>query len=201
MTATDLRQLVVAETPLVRIRHKHPSDALNDFYWRRESELSAFNAGQPFTVSFSDFVLQFERHLLFPDPAWRMYALAAPDGTHIGNIMYYNATATRDMAELGISIALESYRGAGIGAHATIAFLRYLWDTHPFRRIYLHTLESNGRARRCFARAGFQDVALVLRDGQPFVRMETRREWWLMWDLEGRFDYERLAPAPPAPAA
>jgi hypothetical protein len=59
------------------------------------------------------------------------------------------------------------------------------------RVVYLHVLEWNERAARCFSRSGFDPVARVLRDGQAFTRMESRREWWLLWDAEGRFQFER----------
>jgi RimJ/RimL family protein N-acetyltransferase len=179
--------LVVARAPSVLIRLKHLDDALNDFHWRRDPRIATYDGSGPFTLSFSDFLLRFEQELHFPDPSRRMYSLVTPEGEHIGNVMYYNATAERDSAEFGITVALEPYRGRGIGTQATVAFLRYLWDTHPFRRIYLHTLEWNERARRCFARSGFQEVARVVRGDSVYTRMEARREWWLMWDAEGRF--------------
>ena len=99
--------------------------------------------------------------------------------------MYYNADP--DSAEIGISIALGEYRGLGIGREAITAFLRFLWTERPFRRVYLHTLEWNEKAQRCFRAAGFEERARVHRDGAWFLQMEVRREWWLLWDAEGRF--------------
>ena len=179
--------LYIAETPLVRIRVKRIEDAENDFAWRRDPELATLDATKPISLSFEEFLAQLQRDLLTPDPSRRAYALEAPDGTHIGNIMYYNGDSPGGSAEFGIVVADPRHRGHGVGTTATVAFLRYLWQTRPFRLIYLHTLEWNEPARRCFAAAGFDETARVFRKQQWFTRMETRREWWLMWDMEGRF--------------
>ncbi len=189
----SLDHLVVAASERIRIRRKHGRDALNDFRWRRDPEIARYDAALPLAKTFSDFLDQFERDLVFGDPSRRMFALEEPGGAHIGNIMYYNGDRVSQTVEVGICIALEEYRGAGLGTEAVVSFLRYLWEVHPFRLAYLHTLEWNVRARRCFEKAGFSPTARVLRQRQWLVRMEARREWWLMWDQEGRFD-AHLAP-------
>lgn len=172
---------------LVRIRERTASDALDEFRWRRDTELAKFDASEPLTMSYSDYLRHFEREIAMVDPARKAFALEASDGRHIGTIMYYNGT-TAGTAEFGISVAEPGYRGAGVGAAATMTFLRGLWDTERIRIITLHTLEWNERAIRCFQRSGFEPNARVFRKQNWFLRMEARREWWLMWDLEGRFD-------------
>lgn len=191
MSRTGAAPSVIVETSRVRIREKCMEDAHNDFLWRRNPELAALDGAKPISLSFEEFAAQLERDLLTPDPSRRTYALEAPEGTHIGNIMYYNGDSIGGSAEFGIVVADPRYRGNGIGTAATVAFLRWLWQARPFRLIYLHTLEWNDPARRCFAAAGFDDVARVLRKQQWFIRMEARREWWLMWDMEGRFSFHR----------
>jgi hypothetical protein len=56
-------------------------------------------------------------------------------------------------------------------------------------------LEWNERAIRSFRAAGFADAARVFRDNEWFLRMEARREWWLLWDAEGRFAARTATPA------
>ena len=181
----------VAESGRLRIRHKRRDDALDDYRWRRDPELAQFDGGTPLAASFSEFLRQVEQDLGFADHRRRMFALETPEGLHFGNIMYYNVDAERDSAELGISVAVAAYRGQGLGADAMVTFVRYLWQTLPVRELYLHTLDWNERARRCFQRAGFEETARVVRGEQVFLRMEAKREWWLLWEMEGRF-------APPA---
>ncbi len=184
----SLEHLVVVATDRVRVRRKHRSDALDDYHWRRDPELTRFDASEPVTASFSEFLHQMEYAIAFRDPRRESFSLDTPDGVHIGNLMYYNVDSGGERAEFGISIAREPYRGRGLGTEATVAFLRYLWQARAFRVVFLHTLEWNHRARRCFRRAGFEETVRVLRNGQWFVRMEARREWWLLWDMEGRFE-------------
>jgi RimJ/RimL family protein N-acetyltransferase len=184
----SLDYLVVAVTPRLRIRRKHQSDALDDYAWKRDPEITRFDAAPPLSMSFSEFSVQFEKDLRGLDPLRRMYAVDTRAGVHIGNVMYYNLEQARGAAEFGISIANAGYREQGLGTEATVGFLRYLWSSTSLRLVYLHTLSWNDRALRCFERAGFSQVAQLTRKGHSFVRMETRREWWLMWDIEGRFD-------------
>lgn len=198
-----LDHLVVASAGAVVIRHKHLSDALDDYHWRRDPELTRFDGNAPIDATYSEFLERFERDLAFPTGDRRAFSLVTPAGEHIGNIMYYNADFARTSAELGISIGVATHQGHGLGTAATITFLRYLWATHAFRRIYLHTLDWNERAQRCFAASGFDQVARVARKGEWFVKMEARREWWLLWDQEGRFEAPlaraRLPAASPPP--
>ena len=193
-------QAVVVETPAFRIRAKHADDFADDYAWRTDEETARFDGNRPLNMSFADYVRIVEQDVLFGDPFRRSFSVDSAEGVHIGNIMVYNIGSGRETAELGLSIGREADRGLGIGAAVTVEFVRWVWETQPFRRIYLHTLDWNDRARRCFARAGFDDVGLVQRGELTFTRMETRREWWLMWEAEGRFEAVRQrvrAPEPP----
>jgi RimJ/RimL family protein N-acetyltransferase len=182
----SLAALPFEDHELVRIRERVASDALDEYRWRRDTELAKFDASEPLTMPFSDYLRHFEREITTVDPTRHAFALEAPDGRHIGTIMYYNGTNS-GAAEFGISVAEPSYRDVGVGAAATTTFLRGLWDTERIRVVTLHTLEWNERAVRCFQRSGFEPAARVFRKQNWFLRMEARREWWRMWDLEGRF--------------
>jgi RimJ/RimL family protein N-acetyltransferase len=184
-TAPSIDHLVVAAAQRVRIRRRVRDDAADEFRWRSDPELAKFDAAGAGPGTFDDFVAAVEYDLAFGRAGREAFALETPDGCHIGSVMYYNADP--ECAEIGISIALDEYRGRGIGREAVAAFLRFLWTERPFRRVYLHTLEWNERAQRCFRAVGFEDRARVLRDGEWFLQMDVRREWWLLWDAEGRF--------------
>lgn len=190
MTAPAAREyphLVIATGRNVQIRRKVTGDAEDDFRWRSDPENARFDGEAPMRQTFAQFLQQLEADLAFGQPEKELFAILDTKGAHIGNVMYYNAGATRAEAELGISIGVEALRSAGLGTEATIVFLRHLWWNYPFRRIYLHTLAWNERAIRCFRSAGFDEVARGLVAGELMVRMEARREWWLLWDAEGRF--------------
>lgn len=192
--------LVVAAGPRLRIRYKTRDDAIDDYAWRRDPENARLNGMQPFSEGFTRFLQVFEHDLAFAQPDRAQFAIETAGGVHIGSVMFYNADHARETAEFGISIGDGRYRGDGLGREATILFLRFAWQTYPFRSFYLHTLDWNERARRCFLASGFDDVAIVERGGDRFIRMEARREWWLLWDMEGRFSVTPC-PAPPTPPA
>ena len=185
MSAADVG--VIATSGRLRLREKRIEDAKAEYAWRRDPEVARYDATRPLILSFQEFVQQFERDLRFANPTRRSYALETLAGEHIGALMYYNADHTSGTAEYGISIGPSERRDAGLGTEATVAFLRFAWANLPLRRVYLHTLEWNERAHRCFERAGFRDTETVLRHGERFIRMEAKREWWLLWDMEGRF--------------
>lgn len=180
-----VRNEILVDAGVLRIRRKRREDALEDFRWRRDPEIAKYDGSEPLKSTFTDYLRQVEYDLNFVDPRRQVFALESPEGVHFGNIMYYNADG--ESAEIGICVALGDYRDRGLGAVAMIAFVRYLWNTLAVRELYLHTLEWNERARGSFARAGFEETARVLRDPHVFIRMEARREWWLLHDMEGRF--------------
>ncbi len=183
--ARSTRNDTLVDAGVLRIRRKRREDALDDFRWRRDPEIARFDGSEPLKSTFTDYLRQVEYDLGFTDPRRQVFALESPEGVHFGNIMYYNADG--DSAEIGICVAQGDYRDRGLGTAAMIAFVRYLWNTLGIRDLYLHTLEWNGRARESFAHAGFEETARVLRDPHVFIRMEARREWWLLHDIEGRF--------------
>jgi RimJ/RimL family protein N-acetyltransferase len=194
VTGTETRSgsLVIADAGVARIRRRVRADAIDEFRWRKDPELARYDAATPVPSTFSHFLAAFEFDLEFGRAGRETFALDSPEGTHIGSIMYYNADG--ESAELGISIADPAYRGRGVGRAVIVAFLRWLWNSRPVRRLQLHTLAWNERAQRSFRAAGFEDAARVSRNGQWFVRMEARREWWLLWDGEGRFEARREEP-------
>jgi RimJ/RimL family protein N-acetyltransferase len=191
--APPLAHLVVARAPGVEIRRRVRADADAEYRWRRDPELVRFDAATPTSDTLANFRRTVAYELAVGLPGRQAFALQTPDGEHIGTIMYYNADG--DSAEIGISIAEARAQGRGLGPAAVVAFLRYLWDSRPFRRIVLHTLEWNERALRCFKRAGFEAVGRTRRNRDTFVRFEVRREYWLLRDMRGEFAFADLSPA------
>ncbi len=185
--------LLVARGPTVVLRRRRRDDAIDEFAWRRDPELARLNGQPPVGPSFARFLETFEQELRLDGHGRGQLAIDTAAGVHIGTIMYYNADA--EAAELGITIGDPRSRGCGFGREAVVLFLRYLFANHPFRTIYLHTLESNTPARRAFTVAGFSPTVAVLRGPDRYLRMEARREWWLLWDMEGRFSFANPRPS------
>lgn len=183
----------VARTPRARIRRKRLEDVADDYRWRKDPELQHFNAEPPYSSDFDTFRVQFELDLEFRDDRRGMYSIEDLHGMHVGNLMYYNADHFEGTAEFGMTIAEAGHRDGGLGRELAAGFLNYAWRELPFRRYVLHTLDWNVRAQKAFAAAGFEPVAVVRRAGRAFVRMEARREYWLLHDTEGAFAFARPA--------
>lgn len=171
MTQTQPRVIAVGQ--LVRLREKHIDDAQNDFAWRRDPELAAYDAARPLSMSFRSFVATFTEELEHPSPYRRTFAIEDLEtGTHIGNVMYYGYDRERAEAELGITIGDRNYWSRGFGADTVRTMLGYLFDEIHLQRLYLHTLTWNDRAQAAFRRAGLNEVRQVRRSGYDFIQMD-----------------------------
>ena len=161
----------------VVLRAKRIEDAPDDYAWRTDEELARLDATRPLNMSYENFLKYSREELEFPSQRSKRLAIDAHDGTHIGNIMYYDVDLRQGEAELGIMID-RAYWNKGYGTDSVGALLDHVFTTTPLTRIYLHTLEWNHRARSAFAKAGFREVKPVRRSGLDFILMEIWRHEW-----------------------
>ncbi|MFQ5880183.1 MAG: GNAT family N-acetyltransferase [Dehalococcoidia bacterium] len=174
---TKAAEGVIAQGAKVVLRRKRLDDASNDYAWRCDPELARFDGVPPLRTPYNDFFASYSQEINYDGSYRRTYAIEDEAGRHIGNVMYYNADRVRGEAELGISIGERAYWSCGYGTDAVNTFVRYLFQELGFRRIYLHTLDWNVRAQRCFFKAGFAPCGSSWRNGQNFIIMEMRSEW------------------------
>ncbi len=172
----------VARGEKVVLRAKRLEDAQVDYAWRKDPELTRYDAAKPITTSFADYVALYGDDLASSNPFRRSLAVEDLEGHHIGNVMFYNIDALKGEAEVGITIGDRRYWGRGYGTDALKALLRHLFTDTSLTRLYLKTLDWNDRAQRCFEKAGFIPCGLSRRSNGTFVLMEVRKEWV---DLEG----------------
>jgi RimJ/RimL family protein N-acetyltransferase len=165
----------VARGSLIRLRRKRLTDAENDYDWRCDVELARFDAASPLRISLQEFLVTYREDLRFPSPFRRVFAIENLNGTHIGNVMYYNIDERRGEAELGITIGDKRYWGSGYGRDAVRTFVAYIFTSTSLDRIYLNTLDWNVRAQRAFRAAGFIASGIAKRGLNTFVSMEIRR--------------------------
>jgi RimJ/RimL family protein N-acetyltransferase len=170
----------------VSIRLKTAADAPDDYRWRTDPEVMRYDGADPLTISYSEFLGLYTAELACVDSRRQAFAIDTTDGQHIGNVMFYNADHQRMQAELGVSIGEPAFRGRGLGSEALVLFVAHLWAAKPFSRLLLHTFDWNERAQASFQHAGFQPIARVSRGQQILIRMEARREWWLLDYEAGR---------------
>ena len=166
---------VAARGRRVILRHKRLSDGANDYAWRCDEELARFDAAPPLRTSLVNFRSSLSAQQRYPDTGRCSYAIEDEGGRHIGNVMYYNLRQAEGEAELGITIGDREYWGQGYGSDAVQALVRFLFHSKGLHRVFLHTLDWNTRAQRCFCKAGFEPRGTAWRDGQNFILMEVRR--------------------------
>ena len=163
----------------VILRDKRLEDAEQDYIWRSDSELARLDAAYPLTMSFERYLKIFEDQLRFPTPGSHHFSTETLDGKFIGNCMYYDLDSVNMQAELGIVIGDRDYWSNSYGYDAVTTLLDYMFTEKKMKRVYLHTLEWNTRAQRCFEKSGFNLVKPVRRLSQDFLLMEVLREDWL----------------------
>jgi len=162
----------------VVLREKRLSDARDDYAWSTDEELARLDAALPLKLSFEQASLLYEEELAYPTGRRQRFGIETPEGEHIGNCMIYDINESRGEAELGIMIGDRRYWGRSYGTDAVRTLLRYVFTQTRLRRVYLHTLDWNVRAQKCFQKASFVPTGNVARNGQTFVAMEVWKSQW-----------------------
>lgn len=179
---------VVARAGRIVLRHRSLADGPDEYRWQRDPELARYNGVDPLTIPYSEFIEAMDREIRTVDATRDGFAIETIDGQHIGTAVFYNGSHANSSAEIGMFIGEPAYQSGGYGREAAIAFTRYLFGMRPFTRIYMHALDWNERAQRTFAAIGYDVTGQVERGPATLVRMEARREYWLLADMEGSYD-------------
>jgi len=156
----------------VVLRRKKLEDAWNDFTWKKDAELAHLDASVPLNIPYSIYLSSYIQDLGYPGAMGHRYAIETSDGKHIGNCTCYNLNYIRREAELGILIGDRDYWDKGYGTDAVTALVDFVFRQNNLKKIYLHTLEDNLRAQKCFERCGFVARGRVTRGGHRFILME-----------------------------
>ena len=163
----------------VVLRDKRLEDAEQDYIWRSDPELARLDAAFPLTMSFDRYKKIFQDQLRFPTPGSHHFSAETTDGVFIGNCMYYDLDNVNLDTELGIVTGDRRYWSNTYGYDVVTTLLDYLFSEKKLKRVYLHTLDWNKRAQRCFEKCGFLSVRPVRRLSQDFILMEVWRAGWL----------------------
>ena len=173
---------------LVLLRSKRLEDAETDYKWRVDREVAALDAALPLTMSFESYLRIFRQQIARPTPGSDHFGIETLDGKYIGNCMYYDLDPINQQAELGIVIGDRDYWSHGYGYDSVTLLLEHMFTSGGLQRVYLHTLEWNERAQKCFGKCGFIPVKTVRRTGYVFLEMEVHKADWERLQAEGRQD-------------
>jgi len=165
----------------VILRDKRLADAQDDYAWQADAELVRLDAAPLLATTFSQYLSNYVSELHYPSSTRRRFAIETLDGKHIGNCTYYGINEAKGEAELGIMIGNRSCWDKGYGTDAVSTLLSYIFRRTDLKRIYLKTIDSNTRARKCFQKCGFTPYGHLVRDGFSFVLMEIHRKQWERW--------------------
>ena len=160
------------------LRDKRIEDAEQDYIWRSDQELASLDAAFPLTMRYDRFLKLAQDQMRYPTPGSHHFATETLDGKFIGNCMYYDLDSVKMQAELGIVIGDRDYWSNSYGYDAVTTLLDHCFNEKKMERVYLHTLEWNKRAQRCFEKCGFVPVKPVRRMSHDFILMEVFREDW-----------------------
>ena len=160
------------------LRDKRIADAAQDYIWRSDHQLASLDAAFPLAMSYDRFLKLAEDQMRYPTPGSHHFATETLDGKFIGNCMYYDLDSVKMQAELGIVIGDRDYWSNSYGYDAVTTLLDHCFNEKKLERVYLHTLEWNKRAQRCFEKCGFVQVRPVRRISHDFILMEVFREDW-----------------------
>jgi RimJ/RimL family protein N-acetyltransferase len=153
----------------VKLRASVPDDAPHWYRWRNEG-VDSFVDGLPF--SFENHRRWFEAKL--GDPHSRLWTVVFADQP-VGMLGFTQIDHRQQTAELAW-VFVEAQR-RGIGSRAVSAALHLSFGELNLHRIYLTVLADNGRAIRCYEKAGFRTEGR-LRDA--VFKAGARRDLMLM---------------------
>lgn len=160
----------------VVLRGKRLEDARKDYAWKTDNELAHLDAAIPLDMPFFRYLLSYAEELRSDNTGGHRYAIETIDGKHIGNCSCYNLDQNKEEAELGIIIGDPDYWNKGYGSDTVTTLVNHVFKEEKLKRIYLHTLEENTRAQRCFQKCGFTPCGRVSRGEYDFIVMEIKKE-------------------------
>ena len=155
----------------IRLRPKRFQDAENDYNWRKDSELSRYDAAIPISCSFEEYQKFYTEEPLYPTQIYH-FAIETMDGKHIGTCSFFSIDETNQDAEFGIMIGDRAYWDQGYGTDALVTVINSIFSQTPLKRIHLKTLDWNTRAHKCFEKCGFTRYGNLKRSAYSFILME-----------------------------
>lgn len=182
----------------IRLRPKRLLDAVEDYIWRIDPELSRLDAAQPLSLSFEKYLKGYAAELYLFRRDGLNLAIETMEGKHIGNCACFAMDKAKKEAEFGIIIGDQTYWDKGYGADAITTLLDYLFSETDLERLHLKTLEWNLRAQKCFQKCGFVPCGRLVKNGHKFVLMEIRRHQFAAKSREIVSSLRSSQPHPPA---
>ncbi|MHB8757420.1 MAG: GNAT family N-acetyltransferase [Bacillota bacterium] len=162
MVQVSLRPVALADLDLFKM-------------WWADSEADRLDSGVVREGPKGEFLDRVGRLLLTGGlPSWRVIDVTGVGP--VGYILHRDLDPRTGSVELAIRLGREHW-DRGYGTAATRLFADYLFDELGAERVWLEVVETNGRARRMYRKAGFIETARHSsdRDRPAVVVMEAER--------------------------
>lgn len=106
------------------------------------------------------------------------YYAVLVDGVLVGRTGLKRQAPYLDTVEYSVLIGEPSLRGQGIGTALTGEMLRVAFTDPRVQTVRLFVRQDNGRAIRCYEKAGYRVMHAFTQNGVPMLLMQVeRREW------------------------
>jgi RimJ/RimL family protein N-acetyltransferase len=157
----------------VRLYPRMPCDALSDYRWRKDKELSALNGEPPFHGTFTDYlnIINSTDNSIYSHTQ-RYFSIKTCTGQHIGTCAIYDIDWQNATASVGISIGDRQYWNKGYGTDAFMALIKHAFHNFDLQQLQLKTLKHNMRAQACFAKCGFLRCGSLMENNNIYVLMK-----------------------------
>ncbi len=140
----------------LRLRPLEKSDLDSFVTWFRDRELRLWvNKITPFSAAREEDWFEAIQKKPVEEQPFAIEVRQADQWVLIGNTGLFQINYIARNAELGIFIGDRDFINKGWGTKAIKWMIHYAFNDLNLRRLYLHVLEGNGRAIRCYEKAGF----------------------------------------------
>ena len=151
--------------PRVTLRHVSlgfsRAELLRQYRWGQDEDLQYWSGNIPSSASFAQFEADVTSWAFQRDARRDRFALLDERETLIGMVSYYNVEFERQQAELGIYIGERSCWNRGYGTEAIVSLLGHLFRNTGLQSMLLTTYASNGRAKACYEKVGFETTSTM----------------------------------------
>ncbi len=114
--AVRSQDVFLAQGDLVRLRDKRIDDAENDFLWKSDPELAAFDGAIPYQGTMKNFRDNVSRDLRERTIYRKTFSVEDnQSGRHIGNVMYYGYDPLRARLRSESRLAIRNFGEEGMG--------------------------------------------------------------------------------------
>ena len=150
--------------------------------WYNDAELHRTANSTPFEPYTLDKLLGYWKKKLIREHC--AYYGIWVDGRIVGRVGLKKSPPCLDVVEFSIMIGVSGLRGHGLGTAISQEMVAVAFADPKAQIVRLYVRQDNGRAIRCYEKAGYRHVHSFTQNGVPTLMMQIERRDWLGSQLE-----------------